>query len=112
MDTSQTLKALYDNITGLTSKGVEVNRNIAYYKRHGELPGKPDAETVSNDLAELKHRRTRLNDNISKLHKKLKPTAKGVNADKRLDWELKLDAYQVEREALLNKIKEVESAIS
>ena len=113
MDKSETLRALYDDITALTAKGVAINRKREYVEKHGKLPESPGASLASNtqDLYAIKDKIKRLNDRICKTGKKLQLSAKAKNPDKLNEWQMKLDMDMVERDQLLQQKKEIENAI-
>lgn len=108
MDSSKALVALYEDITGLTARGVAINRKIAYVKQHGKLP-EVKVHQEDSSLAGLKEAKRKLNDLICKTKAKLKPSAKPAKESKLLEWQMKLEVAETKRALIDQQIKQMEN---
>jgi hypothetical protein len=105
--TQADLQDQYHRINGLTLQMTQIYRSIQYVERYGKLPETTQEHTVDpNDVYGLREKKKQLINLRHKLSKKLQPNAKRpINSDRYNLWQLQLEQYNLEYQAVIDKLK-------
>lgn len=108
--TQEQLKNLYDEIESFRPEMMKIYDQIAYVKRHGQLPSEPQAEITpsqESDLYALKYRAKMLQNQRYKYKKKLAPSAKPPTQASIQKWSQKLQMIEAEYEQIRQQIQQI-----